>query len=152
VPTATALLAGDVDIPILNQLLDHEYKAIAAYTAGIPLLDGSAQDAAKLFLGHELYHASKLYSMVKHAGGTPDKPQASYDLGRPPGREDVLRLLHAVEHAEVAAYLAAIPVVSQGPVRAVLAAILANDAQHVVVLRSELELVPLTGAFVAGGE
>ena len=32
-----------------------------------------------------------------------------------------------------------------------LAAILANDAQHDVVLRSELGLEPLTGAFVAGG-
>ncbi len=145
-------MLGDGDVAILNQLLDREYKAIAAYTAGLPLLDGSAHAAAQQFLTQELYHASKLYSMIKSAGGKPGKVRTNYALGQPRGREDVLSLLHGLERAEVDAYLGAVPAVSQAPARAVLAAILANDAQHVVVLRSELGLEPLTGAFVLGGE
>jgi bacterioferritin (cytochrome b1) len=141
---------GDADIAILNGLLDQEYKAIAAYTAGIPLLDSTAHDAAKQFLQHELYHASKLYSMIKHAGGEPHKQKANYPLGHPRTGEDVLRLLHALEHDLLAAYLEAVPVVSTGSARAVLAATLANEAQHVAVVRSELDLDPLTGAFVSG--
>ncbi len=150
VPTTTAQV-GDADVAILNQLLEREYKAIAAYTAGIPLLDGSAHDAAKQFLTQELYHASKLFSMIKRAGGKPDKAKAGYALGQPRTRDDVLALLHGLERGQIAAYVAAVPVVSHGPTRGVLAAILANDAQHDVVLRSELGLEPLTGAFVAGG-
>jgi bacterioferritin (cytochrome b1) len=151
VPTIPPRL-GDADIAVLNELLGHEYKAIAAYTAGAPLLDGTAHDAAKQFLTHELYHASKLYSMIKSAGGMPDKPKTNYQLGRPRSHEDVLRLLHAVEHVQVAAYLAAIPTISLGTARGVLSAILANDAQHVAIVRSELGLDPLTGALVRGVE
>ena len=146
----TPAAPGDADVAIFNRVLELEYRAIAAYTAGIPLLDGSAQDAAKQFLEQELYHASKLYSMIKTAGGTPDKVK-NYALGRPRTHEQVLRLLLALEHAQVAGYLAAVPVVSHGSARSVLAAILANDAQHDVVLRAELGLEPLTGALVGGG-
>jgi bacterioferritin (cytochrome b1) len=139
---------ADADITIFNQLLDREYKAIAAYTAGIPLLDATAHDAAKQFFEQELYHASKLYSMIKNAGGEPIKQKSNYQLGQPRSHEDVLRLLHTVERAEVDAYLAAVPVITHPTARAVLAAILANDAQHLVVLGSELGVEPLTGAFV----
>ena len=89
--------------------------------------------------------------MIKHAGGKPDKAKAGYALGQPRTRDDVLALLHGLERGQIAAYVAAVPVVAHGPTRGVLAAILANDAQHDVVLRSELGLEPLTGAFVAGG-
>ena len=139
------------DIEILNQLLDLEYKAIAAYTAGTPLLSGSAHDAAKQFLVQELYHASKLYSMITTAHGTPIKQRANYQLGSPRTHEDVLRLLQGLERAQITAYLAAVPAVSLASARSVLAAILANDAQHDVILRAELRLRPLTGAFVLAG-
>jgi rubrerythrin len=140
------------DVAILNRAVDLEYKAIAAYTAGIPLLGGSAHDAAKQFLGQELSHAGELSGLIEQAGGKPNKPKAGYDLGRPRDRTDVLRLLHALERAEIAGYLDAIPNVSPGPVRAAVAAILANDAQHVVVLRAALGLEPLPGAFITGRE
>jgi hypothetical protein len=136
------------DVTILNRLLDLKYKAIAAYTAGIPLLEGPEQDAAKLFLQDELYHAGKLYAMIRHAGGEGDRARASYPLGHPRSRDDMLRLLHTLEHTEVATYLAAVPLVSDGETRGVLAAIASNDAQHVVVLRTELSLKPLTGPYI----
>ena len=42
--------------------------------------------------------------------------------------------------------------VSPGEARAAVAAILANDAQHVSLLRAELGMDPLPAAFVTGGE
>ena len=48
----------------------------------------------------------------------------------------MLRLLHKIERAQITAYLDAIPKVSLGSTRAALAAVLANDAQHISVLRS----------------
>jgi hypothetical protein len=140
------------DIEILNRVLGLEQAAIAAYTAGIPLLSGDAQMAAKQFLQQEISHANQLSGLVKAAGGTARPPQASYDLGHPRTATDVLALLHAVERAQLIAYLDAIPRLVPSTVRAATAAIFADDAQHVAVLRSALGLAPLAGPFVTGGE
>ena len=140
------------DARTLNQLLDLEHLMIAAYTASIPLLDSDAADAAKRFLGQELSHAGELSGLVKQSGGKAHKPMASYDLGRPRGSEQVLALLHRIERAQLAAYVHALPTLSQPKVRAATAAVMANDAQHVSVLRAKLGLSPLPSAFVTGRE
>jgi hypothetical protein len=140
------------DVEILNRLIDLEYYAIAAYTAGIPLLRQPAARAAKQFLGQELAHASALSDLVKRARGKPSKPKAGYDLGHPRGATDVLVLLHRLESEQLAAYLDMIPGLSPGRVRSATAAIFANDAQHVAVLRAQLGRAPVPAAFVTGGE
>ena len=66
--------------------------------------------------------------------------------------EDVLRLLHKIERAQINAYLDAIPKVSLGSTRAALAAVLANDAQHISVLRLSLGRRPIPTALVTGHE
>lgn len=144
--------ARTADVEILNRALDLEHEAIAAYTAGIPLLGGLAQAAAKRFLGHELSHAGELSGLIGQAGGKANKPKQGYDLGQPRTRHQVLELLHALERAEIAGYLQAMATVSPGPVRAAVGAILANDAQHVAILRSSLGRPPLVGPFVTGNE
>jgi hypothetical protein len=144
--------ARNADVAILNQLLDREHRAIAAYTAAIPLLSSHVQDAAKQFLSQELTHAGELGGLIKQAGGNANKPQPSYDLGQPGSRKQLVELLHALEQAQIAGYVEAVPNVSPGSVRAALAAILANDAQHVVVLRRALRIEPLPSAFVTGSE
>lgn len=144
--------AKSADVMLLNQALDLEHEAIAAYTAGIPLLDGRPKKAAQLFLTQELSHAGEMHGLVKQAGGRPSKPRASYDLGRPSSALDVLRLLHEIERRELHLYLGTITQLSPGTVRAAVAAVLANDAQHVCVLRSALGLAPLPSPFVTGAE
>jgi rubrerythrin len=144
--------AKQADRVLLNQALDLEHEAIAAYTAGIPLLDGRPKKAAQLFLEQELSHAGEMYGLVKQAGGRPNKPKAAYDLGHPSTAADVLRLLHDLEQREVRLYLGVITRLSPGSVRAAVAAVLANDAQHVAVLRSTLGMVPLPSPFVTGAE
>jgi rubrerythrin len=144
--------AKSTDVALLNQALDLEHEAIAAYTAGIPLLDGRPKKAAQLFLEQELSHAGEMYGLIKQAGGRPNKAKASYDLGHPSTAMDVLRLLHDLEHRELRLYLGALTRLSPGSVRAAVAAVLANDAQHVAVLRSALGMVPLPSPFVTGVE
>lgn len=145
--------ARSADVEILNGLLVLEYKAIAAYTAGIPLLEGRhVQTAARQFLSQEISHSGEVYALVRQAKGIAPHPKASYPFGRPRGHKDVLTLLHTLEQEQIAAYLDAIPNVSPGPVRAALSSILANDAQHLVVVRRALHLEPIPAAFVTGGE
>jgi bacterioferritin (cytochrome b1) len=143
--------ARSADVKILNGLLDLEYKAIAAYTAGIPLLTKHVQTSAKQFLSQEITHSDAVYALIKQAHGPGKRAKANYDLGRPRDAKDVIELLHSLEQAQIAGYLEAIPNVSPGSVRAALSTILANEAQHVVVLRRALHVEPLAGPFVTAG-
>ncbi len=139
------------DVSILNGLLDLEQQTIAAYTAGIPLLRRPAIKAAQQFLGQELAHAQALSDLVKKAGGKPDKPRPSYDLGNPSTEPQVLALLRGLEAKQLAAYVQMTPLLTPGRLRSAVAAIFANDAQHLAVLREQLGEAPVPAAFVTGG-
>jgi len=141
-----------VDVELLNRVLDLEHAAIVAYTAGIPLLTGPDQVAAKRFLAQELSHAASLSGMVRQAGGNAHLPKPSYDLGHPRNARDVLVLLHGQESAQIAAYIDVLPGLSPGGARAAVASILANDAQHISILRSAIGRNPAPAAFVTGRE
>jgi hypothetical protein len=134
------------DISTLNSLLDVENYAIAAYAAAIPLLGASQQLVGKQFLSHELAHAVELSDLVKQAGGKPGKPAASYRLGNATNAREALALLQSAERAQLHAYLGMIPTLSSGRIRAVVATIFANDAQHLAVLHQQLGQ-PLPGPF-----
>jgi bacterioferritin (cytochrome b1) len=144
--------AADRDANALNELLGLERRAIAAYTASIPLLSGYDRRAATVFLRQELDHAGELLGQIKRVGGVASSRAATYPLGRPRSRRQLLALLHELERAEVAAYVNAIPRLTPGVLRQTAAAILADDAQHVAVLRGALGLVPTPAPFVTGAE
>lgn len=137
------------DVPLLIALLDAEHYAIAAYTAGTPLL-GSAANVGKQFLAQELAHAVELSDMIKHAGGKAPKPPASYDLGHPADTAGALALLEHAEHVQLQRYLDTLPKLSGGLVRAALLTIYANEAQHLAVVRGQAGKPATSGAFVAG--
>jgi hypothetical protein len=143
---------AQTDVKLLNHLIDLEYLAVAAYTAGLPLLHRPAARAAKQFLAQELGHAQGLGILVREAGGKDSKPRQSYDLGNPRTPADVLRLLHTVETLQIAAYVDAIPRLGPAKVRQLTTQYFANDAQHITVLRSLQGQVPLPAPFVTGRE
>jgi bacterioferritin (cytochrome b1) len=142
----------NTDVDILNRLLHLEHVAIAAYTAGTPLLSTSMAKAGALFLNDELSHAGDLAGLIRETGAKPNKPAPSYALGHPRNTEEVLMLFHAVEKAQIAAYLNAITRLEPGVVKQQVASILANDAQHVAVVRAALGRPAIPSAFVTGRE
>ena len=148
VHNSAPVLSTDVDL--LNALLHLEHWGIAAYTAGTPLLAPAVTKAGALFLNDELSHAGALAGLVRAAGGKPIRPAPSYPLGRPRSSEDVLRLLHTIENAQLSAYLNAITRLEPGFVKSSVASILANDAQHVAVVRAALQQPAVPAAFVTG--
>ncbi|MBV9312004.1 MAG: DUF4439 domain-containing protein [Solirubrobacterales bacterium] len=149
----TGIPAGSrpADLSILKHGLDLEHQAIAAYTAGIPLLKGRQQAVAKYFLNQELSHAGELAGLIKQAGGKFPQPGSSYQLGHPRRSADVLRLLERIEQAQLSWYTTTISALAPGPVRAAVAAVLSNDAQHLAALRSLLGVSELDGPFVVAG-
>jgi hypothetical protein len=140
------------DVSILNGALYLERRTVAAYTAGIPLLSRSQAKACKQFLNEELEHTGELLGLIKAAKGVAIPRAPSYDIGHPANGAAVLALLHELERAQIAGYLAAIPKLSPGPLRSAVASILASDAQHIAILRLEQGENPLPSAFVTGRE
>jgi rubrerythrin len=142
------------DAALLNSALDLEHTALAAYTAIVPQLAGSARRLARGFLDQERDHAAELARTIEDLGGRPNraKSAAAYRAGFPPlgDAPAALRFAVDVEETAVAAYIAAIPKCSTGQLRATVASIVTNEAEHLALLRDALNEPPVPGAFVAG--
>ncbi len=136
------------DVEILTGLLELERRTVAAYTASVPLLGRPDAHIARQFLAEELQHTGELLSLIKAAGGKPVPRPASFDLGHPTGRAGVLELLHTLERLQITAYLDAIPRLSPASVRAAASSILANDAQHVAIIRQSRGMTAVPAAFL----
>ena len=88
--------AAAADIAVLNSAIDLENTAIAAYTAGAPLLKGEVLRLGREFLGQEKEHADALSTAVTQLGGHSSRPKAAYDFPRVRTQRDVLLLTHLV--------------------------------------------------------
>ena len=164
------------DVEPLNALLDVEHYAVAAYAAGIPLLHPPQSKSAIQFLAQELAHTVQLSDLIHHAKGKPRRPRASYDLANdlcrpihdrmpvilppsawpvwlgevPATTDEVLALLKHVEQIQIHAYVATLPRLQGNGSRAVAASIMANDAQHLAMLRWQTGETPVPAALVTG--
>ncbi len=145
---------GTSDVDILNQALDLEHTAIAAYTAGAKLLTGEALTIVRKWRGQEQEHAAGLERAIKQMGGTPHVPKQSYAevIGDPKSQADILKLASVIENALVQGYVGAIPRLTEPKLRATAAAIVTNEAEHITLLRGLLGLTPVPSAFVDGTE
>ncbi len=128
--------AQAAEVAAINQGLKTDQRAIAAYVAAGPLLSANGQKTVGWFLGQELTHAGVLRSLIKQLGGVAHQPSPRNQLGHPRSAHEVLELLRSVELEQIAAYASAIPRLDKGWLRTRLAAILADDAQHLAVLES----------------
>jgi hypothetical protein len=147
-----ALKAIPSDLPVLDGLLQLEYMAAFAYTAAAPMLNTADARTARQFLHHELAHITVLNALIESAHGKPSAQRSSYPLGRPKGNRGVLLMLRRVEAESIRAYLRALPRLSVGGVRGVAAAIMANEGQHISVLRTGLGLEAVPAALASGAE
>ena len=138
------------DVEILNSALDLELMAVAAYKAGAAHLKGDVLAVGKLFLEQEQEHADGLTSAIKDAGGIPNRAKRSYDFPELRSQTDVLRFAVDLENTAIAAYIDALPKLGKGDLRATAAAIVANEAEHVAVLRGALGHEQVPDAFVVG--
>ena len=127
------------DRAILNGALKLENTAVAAYREGLRVLRGDLRRQAKRFLDQEREHAAALADLVRGMGGEPNRPQpaAEYRAAFPHlgGEADFLRFATDLENVGISAYVEGIPKLKEGRLRQTLASILADEAQHVTVLR-----------------
>jgi len=149
VPT-TPKEAEAADVEILNGALDLELMAVAAYKAGAAKLRGDVLQIGKLFIEQEQEHADALTSAIKDADGTPNRAKSSYDFPELRSQRDALRFAVEVENTAVAAYIDALPKLTETDLRGTASAIVTNEAEHLSVLLGALGLPPAPRAFVTG--
>ena len=146
-PGHRAPVPSIADATALNTVLAADQRAAAALVAAGPLLAGNARHADGWFLGQELTHAGVLRSLVAMLGGVAHSPALDYHFRDPRSVAQVLALLRSVEGAQLEADGAAIAHIDRGWLRARVAALAADDAQQLAVVRFESGLQPSGSAF-----
>ena len=138
------------DVEILNGALDLELMAVAAYKAGAGRMRGSVLAIAKGFLEQEQAHADGLAAVIKDADGVPNRAKSSYDFPVLRSQADALRFAVDLENTAIAAYIDALPKLSQKDLCATAASIITCEAEHLSVLLDALGRDPVPAAFVTG--
>lgn len=142
--------SDQADVEILNGVLDLELQAIAAYKAGAGRLGGERLAIFKVFLEQEQAHADGLAGTIRDLDGRPNRPKSDYDFPQLRTEADVLRFALDLENTAIAAYIDALPKLSEKELRSMSSSIITNEAEHVSVLLDALGREPVPGAFVTG--
>lgn len=154
--SALAQTRGDAEV--LEAAIGMEQAAEFAYTA---IADsgklGRLDPVARLFAQQEQEHAGALTRALRDRGGSPPaKPTSAEDVpglveatgGSP---REVMAFAGELETAAVAAYYNALAKLEAPELLSMAASIMANEAQHLAVLRESLGRVAVPDAFVTGG-
>jgi rubrerythrin len=154
-----AFAAGDSDGEILQSAIRLERIAVLAYGFAIDstLLTPALAGVARRFRGHEQAHADALTTALTDLGGTPPPPPKLEDvdsvvegIGDLRSQADVVRFAIELETATVAAYYDAQRKLVDAKLLQSGVSIMANEAQHLVVLRQAVHRDPAPRAFETG--
>ena len=150
-----AFAQADDDASILEAAIGLEQQAVLAYTAAAKG-DKLGRGSGRLFARQEQEHADVLIAALKDLGGTgPERPSNPREI---PGlaeaaagsQDDFARFAIEFETAAVQAYYEATARLKDPKLLSAAVSIMANEAQHLVVLRQAIGQNPSPHAFVTG--
>jgi rubrerythrin len=154
-----AFAQADGDAAVLEGAVGLEQVAVFAYTAAIDsgLLDAGTTKVARQFRDHEQEHADGLITALEALGGkAPAKPMAVGDsellapLADVKNAGDIVTYAIELETMAVAAYYDAHQKLQDAELLQTGAQIMANEGQHLVVLRQAAKQPPVPNAFETG--
>ncbi len=151
--TTTAVPDKAADAETLNNVLAREQAAIRAYERTLPLLHGPDLASAREFRAQEQEHVNAIVKALRGLGEKAEPEEEEIESEGLKNEADALAFLYEVESVSVAYGLRAISHLSAPWPRSLLGSIVADQAQHLVVLRRALgadvaESIP--GAFEDG--
>jgi predicted small lipoprotein YifL len=144
--TADAEKAADAEI--LNEILSRQTAAVAAYDHSLRGLGGQALATARLFRAQEQEHVDAILKALRSLGEEAEPAAETIDADGLKTEAEYLTFLYELESATIDAELSAIARLTTSGNRALLAATVANQAQHLVLIRrlfgaKPLETVPV---------
>lgn len=143
----TAVPDRELDAEILNGVLSRQLGVVEAYERTLPQLRGRALTLARKVRAQEQEHVDAVLKALRGIGADADAEPEEIESAGARTQADRLRYLYELEAATIDAELRAISELTGSWQRALLATIVANQAQHLVLLRealgaASLEAVP----------
>jgi ferritin-like protein len=138
------------DADLLDEVFMLENMAIAAYAHVAGSLTGRARTLARTIGQQETQHALRLGPVIHALGGQPTPAERDYGFPRLADGPAALAFLGGVENTLIAAYIDVVPKITNSVARALAAAIVANEAQHLALVTQARGLPPMPTAIVRG--
>ena len=126
------------DVEILNVALAQELTTVSAYERALPLLHGPMRLVAREFRGQDQAHIDALTKAIRGLGGETEAEASELEPPGPRTQADALVLAYEGENAALAEALDAVPHLQATAPRGLAAALAADHAQHLTVLRQGL--------------
>jgi hypothetical protein len=139
----TSVPDKEADVEVMNEILARQMAAVDAYEAAMPQLRGVALAGAREFRAQEQEHVDATVKALRGLGGEADPPDETIEAGELESGAEALRFLYEVESATIDAELSAITKLTGSWPRALLASMVANQAQRLVLIRRALGTKPL---------
>jgi hypothetical protein len=136
--TTTVVSDKAADAETLNNVLARELAAVRAYERTLPLLHGSALASAREFRASEQEHVDAIVKALRGLGEPAEPEEEEIESEGLKTQADALGFLYEVESVSVSFDLRAISHLTAPWPRSLLGSIVANQAQHLVVLRRAL--------------
>lgn len=148
------------DAEVLNVVLGRETVAIDAYGQVLPLLDGGERASAQRFRAQEQEHLDAVVKALRGLGEKAEPQEETIEADGLGSRKEALEFLYEMESISIDYGLHAISQLTEPWPRSLLGSIVANQAQHLVLLRRALgadraEVIPEAfedGSIPAPGE
>jgi hypothetical protein len=131
------------DARVLNEILARQLAAVEAYGEALPALRGADLAAARAFRAQEQEHVDATTKTLRGLEAEADPPAETIEADDLQTRAEALTFLYELESATIDAELGAVGKLTIGWPRPLIAAMAANQAQRLVLIRRALGAAPL---------
>ncbi len=133
----------EADAAVLNEILGRQQAAVAAYGEALPALRGADLAMARRFRVQEQEHVDATTKTLRGLEEPADPASETIETGDLQTGEDALDFLYRLESATIDAELNAVSRLTVAWTRPLVAAMAANQAQRLVLIRRALGAAPL---------
>jgi len=140
---STEAMTASPDGELLDKVLARQEGAVAAYAAVIPHLSPRLAHMASYFRAQEQEHVDAVVKALRGIKAPAEATPEEIDLGEPKTDEERLVFLYKVEGATIDEELSAISKLEAPWPRSLLSSTVADQAQHLTLLRQALGAGPL---------
>ena len=140
--SSTAATEKAADGEVLSQVLSRQEAAVLAYADALRGISEPFLNVARQFQAQEEEHVDATVKALRGIGEKAEPEAEEIPRGRLHDEADYLRFLYELESATIELESTAIVKLTAAGARAMIAATMANQAQHLVLLRRALGAKP----------
>jgi hypothetical protein len=126
------------DVRVLNEILGRQLAAVDAYDGALSALHGGQLTLTRRFRAQEQEHVDATTKTLRGLEGEADPPAETIETGNLKTPREAMHFLYELESATIDAELSAVAKLTIAWPRPLIAAMAANQAQRLVLIRRAL--------------